>query len=326
VYARRRLLSGAVAMVAAAASSRSAAADSFPSRPVRLVVAFPAGGSADIIARMIAQELSQAFGQSFYIENRGGAGGVVGTQEVAHAAPNGYTLLLGNSGALASGLSLYPDLQYDVTRDFAPVALVADVTIVLAVNPSLPVKSVGDLVALAKSEPGKLNVAIPSAGSMHHLLTEQFKQETGVDITDVMYKGSSPAIVDLMAGQVDMDFDNLPALLPFIMSGRVKGLAVASKTRSELLPDVPTMTEAGLPELTASPWFAIVAPTGTPPDIVQRLNTEIVKIMMSPDMKARLAKQGANALWSTPGECGQFIQTEIVRWAKVAKASGIKLD
>jgi tripartite-type tricarboxylate transporter receptor subunit TctC len=324
MYARRRLLRGAAVAASAAAFGSVAHAASYPSRSVRVVVAFPPGGSADIIARIVAQELSLALHGSFYIENRGGAGGMVGTQEVARGAPNGYILLLGNSGALASGLSLYQDLQYDVMKDFAPIAMVADVTIVLAVKTSLPAGSVDDLVALAKAKPGTLNSAIPSAGSMHHLLTELFKLRTGIATQDVIYKGSSPAIEDLIAGRVDMDFDNLPALLPFIKAGRVKGLAVAAKTRSELLPDLPTMAEVGLPEVTASPWFALMAPAGTPPDIIQALNAELAGIMRSPEMKTRMEQQGANPLWSTPSACGEFIQGEIKKWAAVVKEAGIK--
>lgn len=301
-------------------------ADTYPTKTVRLVIPFPPGGTTDIIGRMLAQKLSDAFGQAVIVDNKAGAGGLVGTDAVAKSAPDGHTLLLGNSGALATGLSLYPNVPYDVLRDFAPISLISDVTIVLAVNPSLPAKSGAELVAYAKANPGKLNVALPSIGSMHHLLTEMFKISAGVNIVNVPYKGSAPAIVDLMGGQVDMDFDNLPALLPYIKSGRVKGLAVASAARSEFLPELPTMKEAGLPEIVASPWFAMVAPVGTPRPIVDKVNREVVKIMRSDEMKQRLHSQGANPLWSTPEECGEFIRSEIVRWEKVVKASGARLE
>jgi tripartite-type tricarboxylate transporter receptor subunit TctC len=324
--ARVRLVLALVAgLIAAVAGWTSASADPYPNGPVKLVIPFPPGGTTDIVGRLLAQRLSQALGVTVYVENKSGAGGLVGTEAVAKAAPDGQTILLSNSGALATGLSLFPSVPYDVMRDFAPVSMISDVTIALAVNPKLPVHSVAELVAYAKEHPSKLNVALPSVGSMHHLLTETFKSKIGAQIVSVPYKGSAPAIQDLIANNVQMDFDNLPALNPFIRSQQVRAIAVASPTRSQSLPDVPTIKEAGYPDLVASPWFALMVPARTPAPIVARLNTEVVKIMQSEEMKKRLTGLGANALWSTPEECRTFIQQEIVRWAKVVKDAGIKL-
>ena len=303
-----------------------ARAADYPNGPIKLVIPFPPGGTTDIVGRLLAQKLSQALGTTVYVENKAGAGGLVGTDAVAKAAPDGQTLLLSNSGALATGLSLFPSVPYNVERDFEPVSMISDVTIALAVNPSLPVKTVGELVAYAKAHPNTLNAALPSVGSMHHLLTEMFKNETGAQIVSVPYKGSAPAIQDLIANHVQMDFDNLPALDPFIRSKQARAIAVAGPTRSAALPDVPTIKEAGYPDLVASPWFALVVPARTPAPIVERLNAEIVKIMKSEEMRTRLTGLGANALWSTPAECRAFIQHELVRWAKVVKEAGIKLQ
>lgn len=312
-------------LIAAIAGLTVASAGTYPDGPVKLVIPFPPGGTTDIVGRLLAQRLSQALGTTVYVENKPGAGGLVGTEAVAKAPPDGQTILLSNSGALATGLSLFPSVPYDVMRDFAPVSMISDVTIALAVNPKLPVHNVAELVAYAKERPNKLNAALPSVGSMHHLLTEMFKARTGAQIVSVPYKGSGPAVQDLIANNVQMDFDNLPALYPFIKSQQVRAIAVASATRSLSLPDVPTLKEAGYPDLVASPWFALVVPARTPTSIVNRLNREVIKIMQSEEMKTRLSGLGANALWSTPGDCRTFIQQEIVRWAKVVKDAGIKL-
>lgn len=313
-------------LLAALAPQLAFAADPYPSKTVRLIIPFPPGGTTDIVGRILAQKLTDALGKTVIVENKAGAGGLVGTDFVAKSAPDGHTLLLSNSGALATALSLFPSVAYNVRRDFEPISMISDVTIVLAVNPKLPVNSVAELVAYAKKNPGKLNAALPSVGSMHHLLTEMFKLSAGIDLVSVPYKGSAPAITDLIAGQVQMDFDNLPALAPFIASGQARPLAVASAKRADFLPNVPSMTEAGYPDIVASPWFAMVAPANTPRPIVDRLNREVVKIMRSPEMIQKLRDQGANALWSTPEECRSFIYSEIDRWAKIVKVSGTKLE
>ncbi|MGN6461007.1 MAG: Bug family tripartite tricarboxylate transporter substrate binding protein [Pseudolabrys sp.] len=308
-----------------AAAQPAWANDSYPTKPVKLVVPFPPGGTTDIVARILAQKLGETFGKSFVVENKAGAGGLVGADYVAKSEADGHTLLLGNSGALATALKLVPSVPYDVMRDFAPISMISDVTIVLAVHPSVPAKTVAELVAYAKSRPGKLNIAIPSIGSMHHLLTEMFKMSAGISAVSVPYKGSAPAVVDLMAGQVQVDFDNLPALATYVESGKVRALAVASAERSSFLPNIPSMKEAGFPDIVASPWFAMVAPTGTPRPIIEKLNREIVRIMQSDDMKKRLHDQGANARWSTPEECRAFIRAEIDRWAEVVRKADLKM-
>ena len=295
-------------------------------KPIRIVSAFPAGGTTDILARVIAQKLSESLGQPVIVENRTGAGGVIGTEYVAKSAPDGYTFLLGNSGALASGLTLYPNLNYDPSRDFASVAIVGDVTIALAVNPDVPAKTFQEFVALAKARPGKVTIALASLGSLHHLLIEQMKKEAGIDLVNVPYKGSAPAVTDLVAGTVQSDLDNLPAMISFVKAGRARALVVADPQRSPVLPDVPTFAEVGMPSLTASPWFALVAPAGTPRPVIERMNREVVAIMRAPEMREKLAAQGLNSRWSTPEEADQLIKSEMVRWARVAKESGAKLE
>ncbi|MFO1312016.1 MAG: tripartite tricarboxylate transporter substrate binding protein [Burkholderiales bacterium] len=295
-------------------------------KPIRIVSAFPAGGTTDILARVIAQKLTESLGQSVIVENRTGAGGVIGTEYVAKSAPDGYTFLLGNSGALASGLTLFPNLNYDPSRDFASVAIVGDVTIALAVNPDVPAKTFQEFLALAKERPGKVTIALASLGSLHHLLIEQMKKEAGIDLVNVPYKGSAPAVTDLVAGTVMADLDNLPAMISFVKAGRARALVVADAQRSSVLPDVPTFAEVGMPSLTASPWFALVAPAGTPRPVIERMNREVVAMMRAPEMREKLAAQGLNARWSTPEEADQLIKTEMVRWARVAKESGAKLE
>jgi tripartite-type tricarboxylate transporter receptor subunit TctC len=258
------------------------------------------------------------------IENRGGAGGLIGTDAVAKAPPDGYTLLVSNTSSLAAGLALRAKVPYDVLRDLTPVSLLADITIVLALHPSVPAKSPRELIALAKSRPGTLNAAVPGLGTLQHLLTEMFRLRAGVSLALVPYKGGAPALVELLAGQDDLAFINLPTLLEFIKAGRLRAIAVADAHRSEVLPDVPTLNEAGLPGLIASPWSAMMAPAATPSEIIARLNTEVVRIMRSADMKKYLASQGANPLWSTPEEARAFIRDEIAKWAKVAREAGIK--
>ncbi len=321
-----RVIRAAAVTLFVAFSLAPAQAESYPDKPVKLVIPFPPGGTTDIVGRILAQKLGEALGKPFVVENKSGAGGIIGTDYVAKAAPDGYTLLLGNSGALASGITLFPSIPYNVTRDFAPISMISDVSIVLAVNPKLPVKTVADLVTYSKTHSGRLNAALPSVGSMHHLLTEMFKMSAGMDFVTVPYKGSGPAVLDLIGDHVQMDFDNLPALAPHIQSGQVRALAVADAKRSEFLPDVPSMSEAGFADIIASPWFAMVAPSGTPRPVVDRLNREVVKIMQSDDMKQKLREQGANARWSTPEECKSFIRSEIDRWAKVVKMARVKLD
>ena len=308
-------------------AAATAAAQSWPSqKPIRFVSAFPAGGTTDILARVLGQKLSEVLGQSVVVENKAGAGGLIGTDAVAKAAPDGYTFLLGNSGALASGLSLYKSVPYDPTKDLTSVAIVGDVTILLAVNPQVPVKTLKELLDLAREKPGQLSVAIPSVGSIHHLLIEQMKKEAGISLINVPYKGSAPAVTDLVGGVVHLDLDNLPAMSQMVKAGRIRGIAVGSPIRSSFLPDVPTFAEAGMPSMMASPWFALVAPAGTPAPIIERMNREVVAILKTPDIREKFEAQGLNPRWSTPAEADELIRTEAVRWAKIVKDTGAKVE
>ena len=315
-----------LAALSLAALASHAGAQAWPAKPIRMVSAFPPGGTTDILARVLGQKLTEVFGQPVVVENKVGAGGMIGTEAVAKSAPDGYTFLVGNSGALASGLSLYPNIGYDPARDFASVAIIGDVTIVLAANPQVPVRSIREMIDLAKAKPGELSIAIASVGGIHHLLIEQMKKETGMNLINVPFKGSAPAVTALIGGVVQFDLDNLPAILQNIKAGQARPIAVGDTARSPVLPDVPTFAEAGLPTLSASPWFALVAPAGTPPAIIERMNRVVVAILKTPEMRDKFAAQGLNARWSTPAEADQLIRSEITRWARVVKESGAKLE
>jgi tripartite-type tricarboxylate transporter receptor subunit TctC len=305
-------------------SALPVAAQTYPVKPVKIIMPFPPGGTNDLVARAVGDRLATVFKQPVVVDNRAGAGGLIGTDAVAKAPPDGYTLLVANTGSLAAGLSLRAKVPYDVPRDFVPVSLLADITIALAVHPAVPVKTPRELIALAKSRPGKLNSAVPGLGTLQHLVTEWFRLRAGINITLVPYKGGAPALIDLLAGQNDMAFINLPPLLEFIKAGRLRAIAIVDAKRSEVLPEVPTLNESGLPGLVASTWVAMMAPAATPKEIVARLNTEVVRIMKAPEMKQYLAGQGANPLWSTSDEARAFIGAEIGKWAKVARDAGIK--
>ena len=315
-----------LAMLVALPVASAAIAQTYPKQPVKIVVPYPPGGTNDILGRLMAERLSRAFGQSFVVENRSGAGGLVGTESVSRAPADGHTLLLASSAPLAVGLALYPKVPYDVARDFSPVAMIADVTMVLVASPSFQPRTVDQLVSLAKSKPGEVKAALNSLGSMGHLVTELFRLRTSTKVTMVPYKGTGPALTDLMGGHVDIDFENLPAVVSHIKDGRVHALATASPERSDLLPDVPTLKELGLTDLVASSWFALLAPAGTPTEIVSRLNQEVAKILQSAEMRKLLAAQGANPIESTSEQTGAFLKAEIAKWAQVVKESGAKLE
>ena len=301
-------------------------AANYPAKPVRLVVPFPAGGTTDILARAVAQKLSEAWGQQVIVDNRPGAGGNIGSDLVAKSTPDGYTLLMGTVGTHAINPSLYKNMPYDHVKDFAPVILVAGVPNVLVVNPSLPVHSVSELIAYAKANPGKLNFASSGNGTSIHLSGELFKAMTGVEMTHVPYKGSAPALTDLIGGQVQLMFDNLPSSLPFIRAGKLRALAVTSGARAAALPDLPTLAESGLPGFEASSWFGVLAPAGTPRDIVAKLNGAIASWLASPAAKEKLLAQGAIAAGGTPDDFARHIDAETSKWAKVVKASGAHID
>jgi tripartite-type tricarboxylate transporter receptor subunit TctC len=305
----------------------------WPSKPVRIVVPFAASGTTDILARALAPELQRVFGQAFVVDNKPGAGGNSGSAEVAKSPADGYTLLMGTVGTHAINPSLYPKMPYDHVKDFVPVSLVAGVPNVLVMNPAAAqkygVNSVQDLVKALKANPGRLNMASSGNGTSIHLAGELFKSMTGTFMVHLPYRGSGPALIDLMAGNVEVMFDNLPSAMPHIKSGRLKALAVTSAARSGALPEVPTVEEVGGPSLKgyeASSWFGLLAPAGTPADVVTRVQQETAKALATAAMKERLLSQGAIPSGITSAEFARFIAAETAKWAKVVKSSGAKVD
>ena len=317
-----RAFAAALAIVAAPVAFGQAA---YPTKPVRIVVPFPAGGTTDIIARATAQKLSEAWGHQVIVDNRPGAAGNIGAELVAKSAPDGYTLLMGTVGTHAINASLYAKMPYDHVKDFAPVILVAGVPNVLVVNPEVPVKTVPELIAYVKTNPGKLNFASSGSGTSIHLSGELFKTMTGVQMTHVPYKGSAPALTDLMGGQVQLMFGNLPSSLAFIKAGKLRALAVTSTTRAAALPDVPTVADF-VPGFEASSWFGLLAPAGTPPAVIAKINGEVAKWLATPEAREKLTAQGANIAGGTPEDFAKHIQAETAKWAKVVKDSGAKVD
>lgn len=311
------------ALLAPAALAQSNGAASYPDHPVRMIVPWPPGGGTDIFARAISQKLQQSLGQPFVVENRAGASGNIGASMVARADPDGYTIVLATI-TLATNPALYKSIDFDATKDLTPIALIAGVPHMLVVNPSLPVKSVKQLIALAKEKPGKLSYSSAGVGSPFQIAAELFKQSAGVDILHVPYRGGAPAIADVVGDHVDMTFANLVAVLPLAKSGQVRALAVTSEKRSGAAPDVPTIAEAGLPGYAFTSWFGMLAPAHTPPDIVKKLNVEILKALHSPDIAANLSEQGAELIAGTPDEFGTFLKSETVKWGRVIHAAGIK--
>ena len=325
----RRAFAGALPLLPLAAHAQSG----WPTKSVRIVVPFAAAGTTDILARALAPELSRVFGQPFVVDNKPGAGGNSGAAEVSKAAPDGYTLLMGTVGTHAINPSLYPKMPYDHVKDFVPVTLVAGVPNVLVMNPAsaqrLGVNTVADFVKALKANPGKLNMASSGNGTSIHLAGELFKSMTGTFMVHIPYRGSGPALIDLMAGSMDVMFDNLPSAMPHIKSGKLKALAVTSATRSTALPDVPTVAEAGgaaLKGYEASSWFGLLAPAGTPMDIVNRVQAETAKALGTAALKERLQAQGAIPSGNTPAEFAKLIADETTKWAQVVKASGAKVD
>ena len=315
----------AIALCSAFAFTGAAHAQ-YPTKPIKIVVPFPAGGTTDILARAVAADLQKAFGQAVVVENKAGTGGNIGSDSVAKSSPDGYTLLMGTVGTHAINVSLYPKMPYDAVKDFAPVSLVAGVPNVLVASPSFPVNSVKDLVDAAKKAPDKITFASSGSGTSIHLSGELFKQLAGVQMTHVPYKGSSAALPDVISGQVNVMFDNAPSVIQHIRGGKLKAIAVTSDKRSPALPGVPTIAESGLPGFEASSWFGVLAPAATPKDIVDKLSGAIAKSLQTPEMKERLAGQGAVAVGNTPEQFSAHIKSEIDKWSKVVKASGAKVD
>jgi tripartite-type tricarboxylate transporter receptor subunit TctC len=301
-------------------------AASFPARSVRLVVPFTPGGSTDILARAIGQKLAEAWGQSVIIDNRPGAGGSIGMEMVAKAAPDGYTLVMGHVGTLAANPALYPKLPYDPVKDFAPITLIAMVPNVLVVGPAVPSQNVRELIALAKSKPGKLDYGSGGNGSAAHLATEYFKLRAGVDLQHIPYKGTAPALSDLLGGQIALMITGLPPVLPHVKAGKLRILGVASAQRLKGFPDIPTIAESGVPGYEATQWYGLLAPAATPKDIVVKLNRDAVKALKDPAVAERLAGEGAEPVGDTPEQFGAFIRSEIELWGKVIRATGAKVD
>lgn len=304
-------------------NASGAAAQAFPARPIHMIVGFPPGGPNDIVARIVAQKLGEALGQNVVVENRPGAAGNIGTELTAKAAPDGYTLLMGSTGPQAINPAIYANLPFDVMRDLAPVALVAQIPSALVVNPSLPVQSVSELIALAKKQPGKLNYGSGGSGTTLHLSGELFASSAGVKLVHVPYKGTAPAIADVAGGQVEMIFAAIPSVLPLVNAGKLRMLAVTTRSRSPAVPNVPTVAESGLPGYEVTPWFGVFTTAGTPKPIVQRLSEEIRKVVGRADVQEAFAKQGTEPASSTPEEFQELLKAEIAKWSRVVKEAGI---
>lgn len=304
----------------------TATAQDYPSRPVKIVVPFPAGGSNDIIARILAQKLGERTGQTFLIENRGGAGGNIGADAVATSEPDGYTLLLTAPPPLTINAALYKNLPYDPAKAFAPVSLVASVPIVLAVNPSIEANNVMELIALAKAKPGTLNFGSSGNGSTNHLAGELLKSMTGINIVHLPYRGAAPAMNDLIAGHIPMMFDNIPAVLPQVQAKAIKAIAVAGAKRASALPDVPTVAESGVPGFEASAWFGLVVPAKTPAPVLAKLEGEVDAILKMPDVQKRFTELGAEPGSISGAAFGRFLADETAKWTKIIQSSGATIN
>jgi tripartite-type tricarboxylate transporter receptor subunit TctC len=299
------------------------AATAYPVKPVRVIVTYAPGGSTDVVARMLANQLTEKLGQQVVVDNRGGAGGIIGTDIVAHSAPDGYTLLFGTSAGLSINPLLQKRLPYDVERDFAPVSLVVVNPQVLVAYPGLPANNMGELIKLARSRPGQINYASPGVGSPNHMGMELLKSMTGIDLVHVPYKGGGPASTDLIAGQVSLLFNSIPSVLPYMRSGRLKALAVGSATRSPATPEIPTVAESGVPGFEYATWYGMFTAAGTPRPVVARLNEAIVQALSSRELDQQLRTQGSEPKPSTPEALRAFMKVEHARWERVVKATGL---
>ena len=330
VLTRRATFS--IAAVAAASAlvalpmSAAFAQDAWPTRAITIVVPFSAGGTTDIVARLAGQALSLELGQPVVIDNRPGAGGNIGAQAVSRATADGYTLVMGTVGTHAINPSLYKKMPYDHIKDFAPISRVAAVPNVLIANPSQPYKTVKELIAYGKANPDKLTFASSGSGTSIHLAGELFKSMTGITMQHIPYKGSSPALTDLMAGQTNIMFDNLPSAIQFIKAGKLRALAVTTIKRAPQFPDLPTIDEAGVAGFDAASWFGLLAPANTPPAVIKRIDDALTKVMATTDLKKKIIDQGGEPIAETPDKFASFIQTETVKWAKVVKESGASVD
>jgi tripartite-type tricarboxylate transporter receptor subunit TctC len=319
-----RWLSAILAVMVMAAAGH-AGAQSYPAKPIRLVAPSTPGDAPDVIARLVAERLSVALGQQVVVENRPGAGGVVGSEIVAKSAPDGYTLIMGNAGSHGINAAVYSKLPYDILKDFAPVSQIAIAPNIFVVNPALPVHTISEFIAYAKARPGQLSYASGGNGSSSHMSMELLKSMAGIDVVHVPYKGSTPALTDVISGQDAVMSVNMPPAVPHVKSGRLRALAVTTRARTPSMPELPTVGET-LPGYETVAWFGVLAPAGTPKDIVNRLSTEIAKIAQSPDMKERLAAMGAEPVGGTPEEFGVVMARDIAKWTALAKSVGIKID
>lgn len=316
----------ALLMATGLGSDFARAQPAYPVKPVRLIIPFPPGGSTDIVGRVAAQSLGEIWGQQVMVDNRGGASGQIGVELAAQAPPDGYTLVIGHIGTFGVNPSLFPKLRYDAIKDFVPISLIARVPNMLAVHPSLPVKTVKQLIDIARARPGTLNYGSSGSGSNPFLSVEFFKLLTKTDIVHVAYKGTGPMLTDLIAGHISLTINGVPPLLPHVKSRRLTGIAVASDKRLSLLPDLPTIKESGVPEYEVTQWYGMLAPANTPRVLVDRINADIHKFLARPDTAARMSGEGAIPSGSTPEEFGSLIRVEIERWGKVVRATGARPD
>lgn len=319
------LLSSAALALAGAFVIQKAQAQHYPQRPIRIIVAYTPAGTTDILARAVGQKMTETWGQPVIVDNRPGANGNIGTEITANATPDGYTIVMATAATHSINNTLYPRLKWDAVKNFDPISLVARVPNVLTVHNSLPVKSVAELIAYGKANPGKLNHGSPGLGSTGHLSAELFKSAVGLQMTHIPYKGSAPTLADLVAGQIQVVIDNLPPYLPHIQSGKIRGLAVTTATRSGAAPNLPTMQEAGVKGYEAGSWFGLAAPKGVPGDIVLKLSAETSRILKLPDVKDRLSGLGAEPVGGKPEEFAAFIRSEQAKWRRVITQAGIKL-
>ncbi len=316
----------AVLLATSASWAGAQTAQNFPTKSLRMIIHFPPGGPTDIVGRALAQKLSETWKQQVIVENRPGAGGVIGIEAVLRSPADGYTLLFGTGGSLALAPALTPKLPYNVFTDLAPIMLVVINPQILVVHPSLPVRTVNDLIKLAKSKPGQINYGSVGPGSPQHMGMELLKSMAGVNLVHIPYKGTAPAMTELIAGQISAMFNSMPSVLPHIASGRLRGIAVGSAKRSPAAPDIPTVAEAGLKGFQYVTWYALLAPAATPKDVITKINAESVKILSHPEMVQRLSSQGAEPAPGTPEELGKFMREEFENWKKVIKAANIKLE
>ena len=314
------------AAVLSVAAVGAAQAQSYPNKPVRLIVPYPAGGTTDIIARLAAQQLSERLKQPFVVENKAGANGAIGSVEVARAPADGYTLLMGTASTHGINSAVYKSLPYDAVKDFAPVTIVASTPNIIAVHPSVPAKNLQELLALAKAQPGKLNYGSTSLGGSPHMSAELLKMMAGVDMVHVPYKGAAPMLTDLMGGQVQVGFDNLPSTINFVPSGKVRAIAVTTPQRWTGAPEIPTVAESGLPGYEVSGWFGLLAPAGTPPAVLATIQQALAEAVKQPDVNKQMLELGAQPVANTPDAFAKLVQADVAKWRDVVKTTGVKLD